>query len=475
MPNRKAQPSSVPAPGQDVNKHKKELCEAISQRLQELETQSDRQERAKLYAELGGFCRATRIFPGLHMYGRALHMYWKSLQEVRAPRSLGKLIGLLVNLYGEVGIQEAQKLVGAINFDAVEFEQMPIEQWLAQKKDAIKRRQEKEAQESQESSLKQIVGESQSILEVCKQINACALEPVNVLISGDTGTGKERVARALHACSPRKGRPFITLNCGGIPDELLESELFGYEEGAFTGAAKGGKVGKFELAQGGTLFLDEIENLSPRGQATILRAIAEKEIDRLGGTKSIKVDVRFISASNADLYQAVRDKLFREDLYYRLKQVEIPLEPLDHRRAADLPRLAKHFAEDPELTPYDIWRWLWRHQAKARPGNVREFQNEVKLAVMRKELYHQGNFPFEDWFLFFRGPDEFDRIIGPQLYTPKDIEKADRSIARDLCKRRGNTPKLISQKDLAKLFEMSESRFSRYLAGDGNRRRTHKQ
>src|SRR5205809_1642050 len=162
-----------------------------------------------------------------------------------------------------------------------------------------------------------------------------------VLVQGESGTGKELVARAIHERSPRRQGPCVAVNCAALPETLLESELFGYEKGAFTGAA-GRKEGRFELADGGTLFLDEVADLSPVTQPKILRVLQEGEFERLGGTRTMRVDVRIVAATNQELAQMVRDKRFREDLYYRLNVISLTVPPLRERRE-DIHVLAQHF------------------------------------------------------------------------------------------------------------------------------------
>ena len=192
-----------------------------------------------------------------------------------------------------------------------------------------------------------LVGKSSQMREIYKLIGVMASNTVTVLIEGGTGTGKDLVARAIHAGSERKERPFIPVDCGALPDELLESELFGYEEGAFTGAKTEGKPGRFELADGGTLFLDEVGNMTPALQVKLLRALQTQEIERLGGTRALKVDVRVIAATNQELGDMVKRGQFREDLYYRFKRIALHLPPLCERRE-DIPLLVTHFfAVDP--------------------------------------------------------------------------------------------------------------------------------
>ena len=178
--------------------------------------------------------------------------------------------------------------------------------------------------------------------EIYKLIGVMASNTITVLIEGDTGTGKELIARAIHANSSRKNGPFISVNCGALPDELLESELFGYEAGAFTGAKAKGKPGRFELAEGGTLFLDEVSNMSPALQIKLQRALQEQEIERLGGTRTLKTNVRVLAATNQDLAEMSKLGLFRQDLYYRFKRLAIHLPPL-RERTEDIPLLVDHF------------------------------------------------------------------------------------------------------------------------------------
>jgi transcriptional regulator with GAF, ATPase, and Fis domain len=216
-------------------------------------------------------------------------------------------------------------------------------------------------------------------------VEVVAPTDATVLILGETGTGKELIARAVHRMSPRRERPFITLNCAAIPTGLLESELFGYERGAFTGALSQ-KIGRFEMAHRGTLFLDEVGDIPLDLQPKLLRALQEKAFERLGGTKTIPIDVRLVAATNRNLTQMMGDKLFRSDLYYRLKVFPITTPPLrDHPE--DIPILARHFTQhyaakmnkQIEKIPTDTMRtlvnWSW-------PGNVRELENFIERAVI---------------------------------------------------------------------------------------------
>jgi len=220
------------------------------------------------------------------------------------------------------------------------------------------------------------------ILEMAKQI---APSDASVLITGQSGTGKEVMARYLHTNSRRSSKVFVAVNCAAIPENLLESELFGHEKGAFTGAVAR-RIGKFEEADGGTLLLDEISEMHPRLQAKLLRAIQEREIDRVGGSQPVKVDVRILATSNRDLEKSVKDGDFREDLYFRLNVVNLVLPPLKNR-PNDIEALARHFAEKyaelngftPQPVTPDAMAVLKVHDW---PGNVREIENTLHRAVL---------------------------------------------------------------------------------------------
>ena len=236
-----------------------------------------------------------------------------------------------------------------------------------------------------ERDFEEIVGTSAALRRVQRQVEVVAPTDATVLILGETGTGKELVARAVHRLSPRRNLPFITLNCAAIPTGLLESELFGYERGAFTGALTQ-KIGRFEMAHRGTLFLDEVGDIPLDLQPKLLRALQEKAFERLGGTKTIPIDVRLVAATNRNLTQMMGDKLFRSDLYYRLKVFPIATPPLrDHPE--DIPILARHFTKKyaakmgrhidkiPSDTMSALESWTW-------PGNVRELENFIERAVI---------------------------------------------------------------------------------------------
>jgi DNA-binding NtrC family response regulator len=229
-----------------------------------------------------------------------------------------------------------------------------------------------------------IIGDSPALRQVMSAIDRAAGTDTTVLLEGESGTGKELCARALHNASPRAHGPFVAINCAAIPENLLEAELFGYERGAFTGANQR-KIGKFEMAQRGTIFLDEIGEMPLALQAKMLRAIETKRIERLGGNTSILVDVRIVAATNRMLRQAVANRQFREDLYFRLSVFPVTVPPLRDRKE-DIPKLAHHFVErvardvgkKVELSP-EALAMLVEH---TWPGNVRELQNAMERAVI---------------------------------------------------------------------------------------------
>jgi formate hydrogenlyase transcriptional activator len=263
----------------------------------------------------------------------------------------------------------------------------------------------------------EIVGTSAALRRVQQQVEVVAPTDANVLILGETGTGKELVARAIHRLSPRKKLPFVTLNCAAIPTGLLESELFGYERGAFTGALSQ-KIGRFEMAHRGTLFLDEVGDIPLDLQPKLLRALQEKSFERLGGTKTIPIDVRLVAATNRNLTQMMGDKLFRSDLYYRLKVFPITTPPLrDHPE--DIPILVRHLTKkyagkmnkEIDKIPADTMKalssWSW-------PGNVRELENFIERAVI---LSHGPN---------LRAPLAEIRADASETATSDTLEQVER-------------------------------------------------
>jgi formate hydrogenlyase transcriptional activator len=248
----------------------------------------------------------------------------------------------------------------------------------------------------------EIVGESRPLKRLLKQVQTVAPTDSTVLILGETGSGKELIARALHNLSERKDRTFVKLNCAAIPTGLLESELFGHEKGAFTGAIST-KIGRFELADRGTIFLDEVGEIPLELQVKLLRVLQEQEFERLGSTRTVRVDVRVVAATNRDLSQMVQEQKFRSDLYYRLNVFPMTVPPL-RERAEDIPILVRHFVQKfgmrmkkhIETIPSDAMKALQRY---SWPGNVRELENFIErsailtagpdLFVPLSELKHQ--------------------------------------------------------------------------------------
>ena len=233
-----------------------------------------------------------------------------------------------------------------------------------------------------------LIGDSAPMVELAKSIEKAAPTNSTVLIQGESGTGKELVAHAIVSKSNRSKGPFVALNCAGLPETLLESELFGHEKGAFTSADRQHK-GKFELADGGTLFLDEVGELTPTAQAKLLRVLQEHEIDRLGGTRPIPIDIRLIAATNRDLQKLIATGRFREDLYYRLNVFSLRTPPLRERRE-DIPLLAHHFAvkygrETPRIVRGVSPEVLSMFEKHHWPGNVRELENIIHRAVLEGE------------------------------------------------------------------------------------------
>lgn len=262
-----------------------------------------------------------------------------------------------------------------------------------------------------------LVGASVAMQQLRQQVQQVAPTRATVLLSGETGTGKEVVARAIHQSSERRLQLFVAINCAAIPADMLESELFGHEKGAFTGALKE-RVGKFELAQGGTIFLDEITEMPVALQAKLLRVLQEGEVERLGGNRSIKLDLRVLAASNRDPKQAIADGSLREDLYYRLNVFAIKLPPLRERKG-DLPDLVEHFVRlhaDGKAPAIEASLWPCL-AAYDWPGNVRELSNVVERAV----ILAGGGALEQKHFLL----DRASAAASPDTDTDTDTDLAD--------------------------------------------------
>jgi len=277
-----------------------------------------------------------------------------------------------------------------------------------------------------------IIGKSKPMLKIYEMIGKVSQSKASVMITGPSGTGKELIAKAIHYNSPRRNRPFISINCGALTETLLESELFGHERGAFTGAVTM-KKGRFELADGGTLFLDEVGEMPPSLQVKLLRVLQEMEFERVGGTKTIKVDVRILAASNRKLKEDVENGIFREDLFYRLNVVHIEVTPLKER-VEDIPFLVAHFVEKfrpsnnkkIELDP-EVWKALYRY---GWPGNIRELENTIERAVV---MDSSGLIRLEDLPDEISGSQEeldLDRFIPVNVPLQKTLETIEENLIR---------------------------------------------
>jgi len=300
---------------------------------------------------------------------------------------------IILTAHGTVdGAVEALK-TGAFDFVRKPFDQDEVRMVVRKalrtrdlaKRDATRVVESDGMGEAEEISRFGIIGASAAVRELYAMIDRVADTPSTVLVTGESGTGKELVARALHRHSGRAEQPFIKVNCAAIPGNLMESELFGYEQGAFTGAV-GSKPGRFELADGGTLFLDEIGEIPVEMQVKLLRVLQEGEFERVGGIKTIRVDVRLVTATNRDLKKEIEAGSFREDLYYRLNVVPIPLPPLRERRD-DISRLAAFFLRrfnqrlNKQIDGIDQAA-MAKLNGYAWPGNIRELENIIERAVL---------------------------------------------------------------------------------------------
>jgi two-component system, NtrC family, response regulator len=294
---------------------------------------------------------------------------------------------------------------------------------------------------SEKHKFSNMIGRSKPMLRIYDLIGKVAYSKASVLITGPSGTGKELIAKAIHYESPRKNRPFISVNCGALTETLLESELFGHEKGAFTGAVAL-KKGRFELADGGTLFLDEIGEMPPSLQVKLLRVLQEMEFERVGGTRSLRVDVRVLSASNRNLKETVAEGSFREDLFYRLNVIHIEVPPL-RERPEDIRLLVNHFIdkyrrtsgeEKIELSP-EVWKSFYAYRW---PGNVRELENVIERAVVLNSegVINQRDLPAE--FSEENIELDVDRFIPSDVPLQETLEKIEEKLIRRALKQSGD-------------------------------------
>src|SRR5437660_3301434 len=326
------------------------------------------------------------------------------IELLRAVKAIASEVDvILLTAFGTV--EEAVKAMkeGAYDFLTKPFQRAQLLRLIRQ---ALERRdliqQNRALQQRLDDLLQQgaVIGSSPAFRRMMTLLEQVAGSSATVLVQGESGTGKELVARTIHARSARSRGPFVAVNCAALPETLLESELFGYEKGAFTGAA-GRKEGRFELADGGTLFLDEVSDLSLVTRPKILRVLQEGEFERLGGTKSLRVDVRIVAATNQELAQMVREKRFREDLYYRLNVITLTVPPLRERHE-DIRVLAQHYlrvyaAKNGRKLEGFSNEALERLESYAWPGNVRELENLIERTVLlaRKDRIDAEDLPEE--------------------------------------------------------------------------------
>ena len=322
------------------------------------------------------------------------------------------------------GFGTIEQTVQAMRLGAVDFLTKPIN--LEHLRLVIQRALRERALEDEVAALREklhvefnfhhILSKSPRMRDVFELISHVAQTISTVLIFGETGTGKELVARAVHEASPRAANPFVAVNCAALPESLLESELFGHEKGAFTSAV-GQRKGRFELAHGGTIFLDEIGEIPLAMQAKLLRVLQERRFERVGGAQTVEVDVRVIAATNRDLLRLCKEGKFREDLYYRLNVVKLDLPPL-HERPEDIPLLAAHFAQKfsrlgapPKTISPEAMELLLQHRW---PGNIRELENAIERATVtsRDDVIRPENLP-----------SEILKPTRPKLQLPVDLSR----------------------------------------------------
>jgi len=374
--------------------------------------------------------------------------FLKAVKEI-SPESLVILITAFAS--GETAVKAMQE--GAYDYLEKDFDIEDLKSIIqnALEKKGLKKDEAEFIKEIEEAaSFRGMIGKSREMQKVYATVKKVAGTLANVMILGESGTGKELVARAIHDSSPRADRPFVVINCGGIPENLLESELFGYMKGAFTGAHTD-KPGLFEIAHGGTLFLDEIGELPPLLQVKLLRAVQEKSFRRVGGTEDIKVDVRIISATNKNLEEKVKDNSFREDLYYRLNVIPINIPPLRNRQE-DIPLLTKHLIhkysmefgkEIRNISSYAM-ELLMKYSF---PGNVRELENiiersialETSNIILPENLVLNSNVPIAERALAqFDVPDE-------GLDLEEELKKIERTFIEKALQKTGGSRKKTAE------------------------------
>ena len=309
-----------------------------------------------------------------------------------------------------------------------------------------------------EGKAQPFIGDSPALRPVLEQARRAASSAATVLLLGESGTGKEVLARAIHAWSPRRAQPFVVVNCAALSEELIASDLFGHERGAFTGAHQR-KLGKLELAAGGTVFLDEIGELPPTLQAKLLRVLQEHAFERVGGTRTLQVDIRIIAATNRDLPRAVRAGTFREDLFFRLHVIPLTLPPL-RKRQEDLPRLADYFVHKHSL---ELKRPGMRLAPEALeclqhydwPGNVRELENVLERAVVLS-----GSPVIQPDDLALPAPESPPLADGPSRYQTR-LEALEQEVLQQVLQARGGD-KRAAARDLGMALSTFYAKLKKY-------------
>jgi two-component system response regulator HydG len=365
------------------------------------------------------------------------------LERARAIRPSAEVV--LFTGFGSIPLAVEAIKRGAYDFITKPVKRADIERVVSraiekQALSAENRRLRLQLDDQTQTPLSRIVGSSEAIQRVLRVVEQVAPSTATVMIEGPSGTGKELIAEALHALSPRRDRPLIKVNCGAIPETLLEAELFGYERGAFTGAV-GRKDGRFALAHGGTLFLDEVGTLSLPIQAKLLRVLQDGTFEPLGGTRSVQSDCRIIAATNADLQQEVRGNRFREDLYYRLNVITIRM-PVLRDRPGDVALLASHFlvryaARNKKAVDgfsadaaAALQRWEW-------PGNIRELEHVVERAVVLASGREIGLAELPDKLVEAAGMTPSGDAGAVQIPIGTPLEEAERILVNEALRRTG--------------------------------------
>ena len=369
-----------------------------------------------------GLARATEVEPDVVLLDLMMPGDLDGLATLARVREAVPDVPVVM-MSGRAGLSDAVQAtkLGAFNFLEKPLSPEGVLLALASALELRQARREAKALRADLGLSGEMIGDSPAMLQVRAMIERVAPTDARVLITGESGTGKELVAGAIHAASGRRERPFIRVNCAAIPRDLVESEMFGHERGAFTGATDR-RIGRFELAHRGTLFLDEVGDLGAEAQAKLLRAIEAREIERVGGAKPISIDVRIVSATNKDLAEAMTTGAFREDLLFRLNVIPIPLPPL-RERPGDIPALIKHFAALHRMrTAHAMPAWgedaVGAFTRYAWPGNVRELANIVE----RLAIVHGGRTVTETDVAAVLPLDRAPRIRNTPLPDPGSLD-----------------------------------------------------